>query len=33
VSVDRRVGDEADAAKWLDAFAAQFKTTADWRVV
>jgi pyruvate dehydrogenase E2 component (dihydrolipoamide acetyltransferase) len=33
VSVDRRVGDEADAAKWLDAFAAQFKSTADWRVV
>lgn len=33
VSVDRRVGDEADAAKWLDAFAAQFKTTADWRIV
>ena len=32
VSVDRRVVDEADAARWLDAFAGQFKKTAEWSI-
>lgn len=32
VSVDRRVADEADAARWLDAFAAQFRRTESWAV-
>ena len=32
LSVDRRVVDEADAARWLDAFAAQFKRTDSWAV-
>ena len=32
VSADRRVVDEADAARWLDAFAGQFKKTAEWSI-
>lgn len=32
VSADRRVADEADAARWLDAFAAQFRRTETWAV-
>ena len=32
VSADRRVADEADAARWLDAFAAQFRRASRWTV-
>ena len=32
VSADRRVADEADAARWLDAFAAQCRRASQWTV-
>jgi pyruvate/2-oxoglutarate dehydrogenase complex dihydrolipoamide acyltransferase (E2) component len=32
VSADRRVADEADVARWLDAFAGQFTKTAEWAI-
>jgi pyruvate/2-oxoglutarate dehydrogenase complex dihydrolipoamide acyltransferase (E2) component len=33
VSADRRVADEADAARWLQAFAAQFTRTESWAII